>query len=305
MKQVALACAVWAASVLAALAQTYPTAPIRLIVPFGAGSSTDTLCRTVGERMSRELGQPVVVENRPGAIGEIGAKTLAQSNPDGYAIGCLNYGQIVLIPRNKKAKGEPLSYDPHKDFEPIGRTAHPPFVLAVSAKLGPTTWKEFAEHVAAHPGTVTLAQSNAIGALGVELLKHDKNLVIEVPYRSDPAAIADIRAGRVAGMVGTMHSLQPLIDSRDIVVVGLLGDTRSNLLPGVPTLVEQGATMFGKLNQFGGIFAPHGVPPRVVARLSAALRTALEDPHVIQTLEKSGLQPQYSTPAELRKLMLQ
>lgn len=284
-------------------AQGYPTAPIRLIVPFAPASSTDTLCRTVGEHMSRTLGQPVVVENRPGAVGEIGAKLLAQSPPDGYTLGCLNYGQIVLIPRAKAARGEPLPYDPHTDFTPIGRMGHPPFVLVAATPLGLKNWQEFARHITAHPGTVTVAQTNAIGALGVQLLAGSNGLVTEVPYRSDPQAIADIRGGRVAAMVGTAHSLRPLIDSTAVSVVGLLGDTRSALLPGVPTLVEQGAAQFGGLNQFGGLFAPRGVPPGVVAQVSLALRAALGDPHVVETLKKSGLEPQYSTPEELAKIM--
>jgi len=257
-----------------ALAQTasFPTHPLRMIVPFAPGGITDILARAAADGMSRELGQPVVVENRAGAGGNVGSEAVAKSAPDGYTM--LAVGPAVMG-ISKPLYGR-LNYDPDADFACIGLLGAQANVMLVSPRALPEpTLAALITAAKAKPGEVAFASSGSgsLTHLTAELFAKDAGLrMVHVPYRGSPPALADLVSGQVAMLCDALTTALPLHQSGQIRIVGIATKERSVDLPDVPSLVEAGYPSLDVPNWFG-LFLPAATPAPVLDRLRTALRT--------------------------------
>jgi tripartite-type tricarboxylate transporter receptor subunit TctC len=281
-----------------AQAQEWPSKPVRIIVPFAAGGSTDVAARLVGEFLSRRIGQQVIVDNRTGANGNIGTEAAAKSEPDGYTI-LIVPASIVSNPHIYKA-----SYDALKDFTPVIQLSTQPIVLAAHPGLGVKTIAELVEMVKKQPG-MRYGTGSGVGSAqhmatawfariaGIEMT--------QVPYRGGGQAIGDLVAGHI--QLGTLGST-PLIPHYRAGKLLLLAQTtakRAKALPEVPTFEEAG--MKGLvLDQWLGAYVPKGTPAAIVARLNTEMNAALKDSAILNAFDKAALDPVGGTPEEFAKL---
>ncbi|MGO4327368.1 tripartite tricarboxylate transporter substrate binding protein [Cupriavidus sp. 2TAF22] len=279
-----------------ALAQTYPTKPIRLVVPFPPGGTTDVLARAVGQRLTQALGQPVVIENRPGAGATIGADAVAKSPADGYTLlmGAVHH---TIAPNVYKK----LSYDFQKDLTPISVVAIVPNVLVVSPGFPARNVQELVAYAKANPGKLTYA-SNGNGTahhlIGEQFKAQTGTSIVHVPYKGSAPAITDLMGGQVSMMFDTMSSALPYIKAGKLKPLAVATARRSSALPDVPTLAEAGLPGFDIASWFG-ILAPAGTPPEIVNRLSAEIIKALARPDVRQQLAAIGAEPVGNTPPQM------
>ena len=289
---VALTCAALFCSVASA---QFPNKPITIVMPYPPGSSTDGLVRTVAAGVSAELGQPVVVDNKPGADGLIACLDVAKSLPDGYRILFGTGGSLVAVPALRKAP----PYDAVKDFTPIAGLADFSHFLFVNASLPAKNMAEFISYVKANPGKVNYATGNNISLLTMAYLTRDADLdMVKVPYKGEPAALIDLLANRVQVMSATALPV-PHAKSGALRALVTTLPKRIAMLPDVPTLREVGL----KDIPFGGgwvaFFGPAGLPKEVVDRLSKALINANALPEVKSRMEQFGLVPAPLRPDEL------
>jgi tripartite-type tricarboxylate transporter receptor subunit TctC len=269
----------------------YPDRPIRLVVPFAPGGNADIVARLVGERMSEALGQPVVVDNRAGAGGSIGAEHVARAAPDGYTLLTGSNGPLTVNPF-VQAK---LAYDPLKDFAPIGLTSLVPHAIIVNAAVPARTLQELV--------ALSKAQQIGVGTAGVGSATH---LTLErfnaqtgaklthVPYRGGGALLPDLVAGNIQGAMTEFSSALPHHRSGKARFVAIASAERSPLAPEVATMVESGVSDFTAASYIG-ILAPAGTPPDVVARLQATLARALSSSVVLDKMRELGVE--VATPA--------
>jgi tripartite-type tricarboxylate transporter receptor subunit TctC len=274
------------ASPMAAEAQEWPNRPIRFIVPFPAGGSTDVAARVIGEYLSRKLGQQIVVENKSGASGVVGTEAAAKSAPDGYTILIVS-DQVCTWQHLLK-----LNFDPMKDLVPVVQLSRQPVVLAVHPSLGPTTLAELIALAKQRPG-MSYATSG-VGSqqhIAAQWFAHLAGIKLEhVPYRGGGQAINDLIAGHVK--IASLGS-SPLIPHYKAGILRLLAQTtkeRSPSLPDVPTYQEAGLKEL-VLDQWLGVFVPAGTPPAIGARLNAEVNQALADPAIRQTFLQSAQEP--------------
>lgn len=278
----------------------YPTRPITLVVPYGAGSSTDILARVVARRISAELGQRVVVENRAGAGGTLGSLGVARAEPDGHT---LVMGTISSHSINVSMMAK-MPYRVLEDFVPISLVAYFPNVLAVSRDLPANTIAELAA-LAKERGGLNFASGGvgSSGQLAGELLKlRTGALLNHVPYREVGQAITDTIAGRVPIVIYQVPSLASIIESGQMKAVAVLAPSRTPLLPNTPTPAEQGIAGFDA-TAWMGLFGPARLPPRIVARLQAILADAAADPALKAQLSEQGFTLVGSDPAEFRRFL--
>jgi tripartite-type tricarboxylate transporter receptor subunit TctC len=279
----------------AALAQSYPSKPIMLILPFPAGSGIDVTARLVADQLGAKLGQPVVVENKAGANGAIAATYVARSAPDGYTL---------FMTTNSTHSANPwllknISYDPIKDFTPIARMGNLPFIMVVNAKLGVRTFAEFVAYARARPGKLTYATSNATGVIGAATVSRLSGLeLVQVPYTSAPQAMQDMLRGDIAMMFVDYASGLPHVQAGSIVALTVTTANRSPLLPDVPSMKEVGLPEFD-MNSWNAIFAPAKTPPAIVNSLNQALRAIIDDPKVREKMRQYGFDAFSSSPQEL------
>ena len=274
-------------------AQSYPTKPIRLIVPFAAGGTTDIVGRAVSDALGRELGQPVVVENRGGGGGVIGADALAKSPPDGYTFGIATVSTMATNP----ATNAKNPYDPIKDFAPITNLVNVPNVLTVNPKVPAKTLKEFVAEVKAHPGQYSYASAGkgSISHLDGELFKDiTKTDMVHVPYRGSGPALNDTIAGQVNAQFDYLPSSMPFIQSGKLRALAVAAPKRVEGLPDVPTFAEAGMKDMNNMAWYG-LVAPAGTPPAILARVHDAAVKALQDPNVKKRLQASGAYPDGNT----------
>jgi len=274
-------------------AQSYPTKPIRLIVPFAAGGTTDIVGRAVSDALGRELGQPVVVENRGGGGGVIGADALAKSPPDGYTFGIATVSTMATNP----ATNAKNPYDPIKDFAPITNLVNVPNVLTVNPKVPAKTLKEFVAEVKAHPGQYSYASAGkgSISHLDGELFKDiTKTDMVHVPYRGSGPALNDTIAGQVNAQFDNLPSSMPFIQSGKLRALAVAAPKRVEGLPDVPTFAEAGMKDMNNMAWYG-LVAPAGTPPAILARVHDAAVKALQDPNVKKRLQASGAYPDGNT----------
>jgi len=297
MKERALLAALFVVTLAGALpvcAQEYPRKPIRLIVPFAPGGGNDTVARAISQSAGASLGQPVVVDNRAGAGGILGAELAAKSPADGYTLFLGGVGSHAVNP-NLHAK---LPYDPVKDFAPITLIASAPSVLVVNPSLPARTLAEFTALAKASPGRINYA-SNGNGSsaqLAAVLYESMAGVqMVHVPYKGLAPALVDLLAGEVQAMFSSVVAIVPNIKAGRLRALAVTGKRRAALLPEVPTLDESGVPGY-EAGSWYGILAPAGTPQAVVAKLHEAIVRALAKPEVRERLVSEGAEVIGSTP---------
>jgi tripartite-type tricarboxylate transporter receptor subunit TctC len=285
-----------AAGAVHAADASYPNRPIRLIVPYPPGGSTDPTARAFGAWLADKFGQAVVIDNRPGAGSTIGHALGAQATPDGYTLLLGTSGGLIVNP----AFGSKLAYDPVRDFAPIGLAVYAPFLLVVHPSVPAKTVKELVDLAKAQPGKVNFG-SPGIGTpnhLGMELLKAMTGAEFtHVPYKGGGPATTDLVAGRIQAIFGSIPQWQPHLASGRVRAIGIGHPHRAKQLPDVPTVAEL-LPGFNNTTWYG-IFGPRGTPVAVINKVNAELRAAVANPEFVKRVEGIGLEPASSTPKEL------
>jgi tripartite-type tricarboxylate transporter receptor subunit TctC len=286
---------------IAATAQSYPTHPIRLMVPFPPGGPTDVVARIVANSISPILGQSVVVESRPGgAGGTVGGKIVASADPDGYTLLISQAGALTITPSLYK-----LDYDPLKDFAPVAIIVQSPHILTVNPELPAHSLAEFIAYARANPGKINFA-SPGIGTqphlLG-ELLQIVGNIkLVHVPYRGSAPAIIDLLAGQVQMMFDSPSVMLPHIEAGQLRALAVTSESRIAQIPDVPTVGEAGypqlVTTF-----WTGLLAPAGTPQPIIQKLNAAINDGLKAPDVQASVHKLGVDTKAVTPQEFSAFM--
>jgi len=271
---------------LAANAQDYPAKPIRLVVPFPPGGPNDIIGRVVGQKMQDLFGQLVIIDNRAGAGGVIGADNIAKSEPDGYSIGIASAGALAL----STVLMEKMPYDPVKDLALITLIAKVPEILVASTKLPVTSIADLVALAKARPGTINYASTGveSMPHLGAELFRISAGIdIVHVPYRGAAPAVNDVVGHQVHLMLADIPALLPQIQAGRVRALAVASRSRFPALPDVPTLAELGYPQVEADNWYG-MFAPARTPPAVVARLHAAAVAAVKAPDVQDKLESQG-----------------
>ena len=286
----------------AAQVETYPNRPVRFVVPLLPGGGNDFLARLFAERMQSTLGQPVVVENKPGAGGNIGAEFVARQPADGYTLLMASTTQVVNLSFFAK-----LPYHPIRDFEPIALAATIPYVLAVNSNTAVHSMKDFIALARAKPGMITYA-TPGIGTphhLAAELLKSMTGIdMVHVPYKGASGIVAALLAGDVTITIGAINSLLPHFRSGRLRPVAVAAGSPTPLLPGVPTIAEALPLPGYEIKNWYGVLAPAGTPRPIVDRLNAEINRILSDPQIVnEKLSPSGFVPLGTTPERFMEIM--
>ena len=282
-----------AAPHIAAAQDVYPTHPIRLLVGFAPGGPTDVIARLLAARMGTTLGQPVVIENRPGANGNLAAETTARAPPDGYTV-LYGTSALALSPSLYKK----LSYDVMSELAPVGLTAVVPLVLAVHPSVPVKTLAEFIAYMKANPGKLNFASAGLgnVTHLGAAMFLHSQGLqAVHVPFNGSAPAATAVAGGHVHFLTDTVNTSQPLILDGKMLALAVMGAKRVAILPDVPTFAEAGIANI-EIGAWQGFVVPARTPEPVVAKLNAASREALADAGVKGKLDALGAQTLGSTP---------
>jgi tripartite-type tricarboxylate transporter receptor subunit TctC len=301
IRTLAGAIALGALAASAQAADNFPSHAIRVIVPFAPGGSTDIIARLVTQRMSQELGQPLVIENKGGAGGAIGAAEAARAAPDGYT---LSIATVSTMAVNPACRPKDLPYDPIKDFQPVTNFANTANVVSVNPKKLPVKdFKEFLEVLKKNPGKYSYGSSGTCGVLhlmGESFKQATGTDIVHVPYKGSGPALADAVGGQIEILFDNLPSSMPQIQAKAINAMAVAWPKRIPTLPNVPTFAEVG---YPVLNQpvWYGLLAPAGTPMAVVNKLRDAAVVALKDPKVIKALDEQGSAPSGNTPEEFAK----
>jgi len=277
-----------------ALADDFPSRPIKLIVPFSPAGGTDVIARIVGQKLSEKLGTTIIVENRPGAAGTIGAGMVAKADPDGYTL--LLY-HIAMVTAHHIQK---ISFDPMKDFTPIGMVAAGTNVVAINSELPFKTLAELVDYAKKEPGKLHFGSSGTGGSdhLGGEMMQLATEIkMTHVPYKGGGPANAAAASGEIQMTAGTIAQSAPLIRAGKLRPLVVMQKDRSAALPDVPSAAESGYPNLNYTTWFG-MWGPANMPPAVLAKISTNLKETLETPAVQDALRKAGVEPSYSTPGE-------
>uniref|UniRef100_UPI003F496E4A tripartite tricarboxylate transporter substrate binding protein n=1 Tax=Cupriavidus taiwanensis TaxID=164546 RepID=UPI003F496E4A len=278
----------------------YPDRPIRLVVPYPAGGAADTVARTLAAPLGAKLGQTIVVDNRPGASGVIGAGTVAKAAPDGYTL--LLDATAHSVNPSLQAR---LPYDTAKDFAPISLVVLVPNLLVVPPNSPFKSPKDIVTAAKAKPGKLTYASAGPGTAqhLAAELFRQQSGLnLLHVPYKGGAPALSDLMGGQVDMMFSNMAASYPLVAGKKLKVLATTGTKRSAALPDTPTIAESGFPGY-QVYEWNGLFAPAGTPQAIVDRLSALTREVLNSPEVSQRLAAIGAEPAGSRPEDFRKFV--
>ena len=269
--------------------QAFPTKPVRMIVSAAAGGITDIMARLIQEPVGRGLGQPMIVENKPGAGGIIAVDYVAKSAPDGYTLTIVNVSNAAIAPWINKN----LPYDPLNDFVGVAAVAEAPTVVAINDKVPARTLKEFIEYARANPGKINYGSAgNGTGPhLAAEVLAHMTGIkMVHVPYKGAGPAAVDLASGMVQlGMIA-IGSARGAIAKGQVRVLAVAGTRRLAALPDVPTFDQAGVSGYDVTNWFG-VLAPKGTPRDIIQLLNSRINQALEDPLVVQRLAEGGILP--------------
>jgi tripartite-type tricarboxylate transporter receptor subunit TctC len=297
----AMAAALAAIGPSQSLAQAYPTKPVRLVVPFPPGGSTDIVARIVATKLGDRIGQPLVVENRGGAGGTIGTEAVAKAAPDGYTLGFASTSTHAVAP----AVYAKLGYDPVRDFAPISLIAVTPYLLVVNPKVPVSSLKEFVAYVKPKPGKFNYASAGTGSTthLAMEMLKSDAGLfILHIPYNGNGPAGTAVIAGDVEFLFGSLPALLPHAKSGRVRPIAVGTPKRSPALPDVPTVAESGFKGFDA-SLWLAVMAPAGTPAAVISRLNKETVAVVKAPETAQALDKAGAEPVTSTPAELARMV--
>ena len=280
-------------------AADYPDKPVRLVVPFPPGGGADNLARLIMPRVAQALGKPIIIDNKPGAGGNIGAEYVAHAAPDGYT---LLYGTNGTHAINASLYRD-LRFDPINDFAPVSRMTEIAAMLIVNPEVPAKSVDELIRYAKAHPGKVNFASAGngTTSHLAGELFKTMAGIDIQhVPYRGGALAVADLLGGHVQMMIDVMPNAYPL--AKEGRVRGLAVSTAQRFpgAPEYPTIAESGLPGF-EASAWDGIFVPAGTPGPIIAKLNAAIRTALDDPDLAEALRSNGARPVPSTPEEFAR----
>ena len=302
-KTLAKTLAVAATFVLAptlASAQSWPTRAIKIVVPAPPGGAIDLIARVVGDKLAIALGQPVIVDNRPGASNNLGTDVLAKSAPDGYTIGIVGGSH-----NTNKFLFKNLGWDPEKSFEPIVYTHAVPLVFAIYPQIPAKTLTEFVAWMKANPDQAKVATSGRGSAqeMAAEMFRMASGApMLLVPYKGSAAAHPDLLAGRTALYIDTISAIQTQVKAGNVRAVAVSTHKRTAALPDVPTADEQGIKGYDA-NTNGGFLAPAGTPKAIVTRLNAEINAALKLPDVRAKLEAAGIEIQGGTPQDYAALI--
>jgi tripartite-type tricarboxylate transporter receptor subunit TctC len=278
-----------------------PTRPVTMIVPFAAGSGTDTVARTLSGLLEREWGAQVVVDNRPGGNGSIAAVATARAAPDGHTIMITTNSPHGATPALMKRP----TYDPIADFTPLSRMGTYIFVFAVNDQVPVRTMPEFLAMAKARPGQLTCASGNTTGVVGAAMLNRIGGVdVTHVPYRSSPPAMTDVIAGRVTSMFADVASSRAFLAEGKLRPLGITSAARTPLFPEWPTLSEVGLPGF-ELLSFMGAVGPAKMPEEIVGGWNAAIRQVWDRPETVRRLGEFGIEKVTSTPAEFGSFIRQ
>lgn len=278
----------------------YPTKPVKIVIGFGPGSGTDILARLLSEELQKSLGQPFVVENRPGAAAQIAATLVAKSAADGYTLFLTSNSSHSVNPHIVKN----LPYDPIKDFTPIGGLAYFPFVLAINPKLPPQTPKEFADWAKANKGNVTFAYGTSAVQIPGAALNNLLGLeATAVGYKSSPPAITDVISGQVSFLVVDLASSRAHIKDGRLRALAVTTAKRTQLAPELPTVEESLGLKGFNLAAWTGLFGPANLPKPIVDKLSANVLEIMNRPALRERLTTLGAEPTPSDPATFAQLV--
>jgi tripartite-type tricarboxylate transporter receptor subunit TctC len=284
-----------------AAAQPWPSKPIKWVVPFAPGGTTDILARTVGDKLSQALGQPVIIENKPGAGGGVGAEFVAKAAPDGYTI----MGGTISTHAINASLYKNLPYDPVRDFAPIVLLARVPNMLVVNVDIPAKNVPELIALLKANPGKYSFASSGngTSQHLSGELFKSMSGTDMQhIPYKGSPPALQDVMGGQVAMTFDNITTAWPLAKAGKLRALAVTTASRSSIAPDVPTLAESGLPGF-EVGSWQGVFAPAGTPPDIVKRLNAEIVRILKLPDVRDKLAGLGAELVGNTPEEFSVLV--
>ena len=282
------------AAAVPAAAQDYPNRPITLVLPFPAGSGIDVTARIVGDNLASRLGQPVVIENKPGANGVLAATAVARAAPDGYTIFMTTNSSLSAAPFLLKS----IPYDPVKDFAPVTRMGNLPFIMVIGRAVPAQNFAEFVAYAKANPGKLNYASSNATGIVGGAMVSRLAGIEMNhVPYKAAPQAVQDLLRGEISMMFVDFPSGLPHVKSGAVRALAVTTAARSALVPDVPSMSEVGIDF--DMASWNAIFAPAGTPKPIVARLNKELREIVADPVNYGRLRSVGFDAFTSTPEQL------
>lgn len=281
-------------------AQSWPSRPVKMVVPFPAGGPTDVLTRVLSEKLGQALGQPVVVENRAGAGGTIGSDLVAKSAPDGYTLLMATGSTHSVGPYLGK-----VPYDPQKDFTPIVYVGFATNVLLVSPTLGVNNVRELIELAKKDPGKLNYSTSGigSVAHLTSEMFASMAGIKLtHVPYKGTQLSISDLASGQVAMLFDNLMTGKPHVDSKRLKGIAVSSRSRSSIMPDVPTVAESGLPGFDSWNYFG-IFGPANLPPAITARVNTEMNRILSDAAIKERFYTLGFEITGGTPAEFAAVM--
>ena len=284
-----------------AFGQSYPGKPVKVIIPWPPGQATDLAARIVGEKLSQQLGQPFVMENRPGAGGQIGSELVAKAAPDGYTLLAASSGPISIMPNLQK-----INYEPLKDFAPVSLIATAPFALVVAPSFPAGSAKEFLALVRGSPGKYTFASSGtgATAHMFAELFNSMAGLkVVHVPYKGSVPALTDLMGGQVSYAIETVAATASHIKAGKLKTFGVTSARRNAALPDVPTLAEAAELPGYDCAAWIGYAAPAGTPREILARLAAEIRKAVLAADLKERYVPLGMDTASNTPEEMLAYM--
>ena len=284
-----------------AIAQQYPSKPIRMIVPYAPGGTSDILARQIGPKLTEVWGQPVVVENKPGANGNVGADLVAKSAPDGYTLLLTDLGGLVI-----SASVYPkLPFDPSKDFSPVVMVSYSPHVLAVHPSVKASTVKELVELAKANPGKLNFAVSGIGGApqlAGIEFAQRTGVNWTYIPYKGGSDAVSAVAAGQADVLFNGMLATWPTVQGGRLRAIAISSGKRVPSAPDTPTVAEQGLAGF-ETGSFQGVVGPNGLPRDVVAKLNGELVKVLNSQDMKERFAKQGTEVRTGTAESLGQWM--
>jgi len=280
-----------------ASAQGYPSKPIRFVVPYAPGGNTDILARLLGQKLSEAWGQQVIIDNRPGAAGTVGAELVARAPADGYTLIMGSFGNIIVA--NSLYKN--LKYDPFRDFASIALVSLPPGILVENPAVPAQNVRELIAYAKSNPGRLNYGSpgSGAWNHLFFELFNASAGIsIVHVPYKGIAPAVVDLLGGQVQLAISAFPTALPHIRSGKLRALAVTSAKRSGLMADVPTVAESGLAGYEAAGWFG-VLAPAGTPPAVVAKLNAEINRILELPEVKASLASDGAEPAGGTPAQM------